>query len=111
MNPNPNPDLFLVEHEAYLNSPAGRKFMAFHEANPAVYRELVKLARELRKRGHKRGGIKMLWEVVRWRRMLETTNEHSGFKLCNNYHSRYARLIMDQEEDLVDFFDTKELKT
>ena len=40
-----------------------------------------------------------------------TTDEHSGFKLNNNYRSRYARLIMEQEADLEGVFQIRELTT
>jgi hypothetical protein len=33
------------------------------------------------------------------------------FRLSNSYRSRYARLIMEQEADLQDFFTTRELRT
>jgi hypothetical protein len=54
-------------------------------------------------------GIKMLWEVARWNRFLRTNDEK--YKLNNNYHSRYARLIMQKEPGLAGIFDTRELKS
>lgn len=85
------------------------QFEAFHLANPQVYRLLVAHARELAARGRRRIGIKMLWEVLRWRYML-VADDPSGFKLNNNYTARYARLIAEQEPDLAGLFETRELR-
>jgi hypothetical protein len=51
----------------------------------------------------------MLFEVLRWRRMLRTAGDE--FQLNNNYRSYYARLIMLQESDLEDVFETRRLST
>jgi hypothetical protein len=82
-------------------------FDRFHSANPWVYDALVKLARDLRRRGRDRVGIGMLFEVLRWQWFMTTTDAASDFKLNNNYRSRYARLIMDREPDLADMFSTR----
>jgi len=83
-----------------------RRFWVFHRSEPAVYRELVWLARRLKRRGYKRGGIGMLWETMRYNRALQTGAE--DFKLNNNYRAPYARLIMSREKDLLGFFQLRE---
>lgn len=83
------------------------KFAAFHSENPKVYQKLVELARRVRSRGFTTYSIKSLFEQVRWHYHMETNDP--DFKLNNNYHSRYARLIMEQEKDLKDFFETRVL--
>lgn len=85
------------------------RFVRFHQANPSVYRELVAMARELRSAGHDRFGLRMLWETLRWRRML-ATSDPSGYKLNDNYISRYARLIMRREPDLAGVFETRAIR-
>lgn len=85
-----------------------RAFAKFHDENPVVYRKLVVLARGLRQRGHKRLGIGMLFEVLRWQHYMETTST-DGYKLNNNHRSRYARLIMTNETDLFEIFEVREL--
>ena len=87
-----------------------QQFHEFHEANPWVYQEMVKLARRAKARGAQKVGIGMLTEIVRWRRAIATQDWNSGFKINNSYRSRYARLIMQQEPDLDGVFDTRELK-
>jgi hypothetical protein len=90
-------------------TPLDRKFFDFHEHNPGVYRELVRLARQAKQAGRDRIGVKMIWEVVRWNIFIRTTDEQ--YKLPNNYHSRYARLIMMQEKDLAGIFELRELRS
>ena len=86
-----------------------RRFREFHRDNPEVYDELMVLVRQAIARGRKKIGIKMLWEVVRWNRFLRTTDEK--YKLNNNYHSRFARLIMEKEPGLQGIFEIRELKS
>ena len=81
------------------------EFEEFNAENPQVYEELVALARQLKEFGHSQYSIKGLWEVLRHRRALETTGNE--FKLNNNFTAPYARRIMEQEPDLVDFFGTR----
>jgi hypothetical protein len=85
-----------------------RRFEDFHRDQPQVYAELVKLARRARGRGAARVGIRMAWEVMRWNLTIETAP--GDFKLNDHFTSRYARLIMRQEPDLADVFETRELR-
>lgn len=85
-------------------------FERFHAANPHVYKELARLARQAVARGRTRVGIGMLWEVLRWYFWLETKGDVE-FKLNNNYRSRYARLLMNQEPDLRGLFEVRGLKS
>lgn len=91
------------------------QFLAFHATNPQVYDHLVRLARQALARGvatksQTRVGIGMLWEVLRWNIYL-TTEDPTGWKLNNNYRSRYARLILKQEPDLAGVFEIRELRS
>jgi hypothetical protein len=73
-----------------------------------VYAKLVKLALDLKHRGHRKLGIKMLYEVVRWQHYMETTDRASDFKLNNNYTAQYARMIMARNPALDGIFETRE---
>lgn len=86
-------------------------FAEFHRANPWVYDTLVDLARDLVRRGRKRIGIGMLFEVLRWHYQRTTNDPASDFRLNNNYRSRYARIIAHQEPDLRRAFETRRLRT
>lgn len=86
-------------------------FRAFHKANPQVYRMLVRYAREAKGRGRTRLGIGVLWERLRWYVGIETYDGTTAYKLNNNHRAAYARLIMAQEPDLADFFETRQLRS
>ena len=73
-----------------------------------MYDSLVTLARRWRTAGHAKCGIGMLFELIRWEHGLNVVDD-DGFRLNNNYRSRYARLIMANEPDLDGFFDTRVL--
>lgn len=82
-------------------------FLRFHHENPHVYKELVRLSRQLIEHGTRRIGIKMLFEVLRWQHLIRTRGD--DFKLNNNYHSYYARMIMAREPDLRGVFELRKL--
>lgn len=85
-------------------------FEQFHRDNPWVYEALRRLAVDLVRRGRKKVGIGMLFEVLRWQHTRETVDPNSEFKLNNNLRSRYARLLMDNEAELAGAFEVRELK-
>lgn len=82
------------------------KFKEFHRTNPQIYRILVDLAREAKNAGKTKIGIAMLWEVMRWNIFI-TTNGKEKYKLNNDYKAFYARLIMEQENDLNGIFELR----
>jgi hypothetical protein len=83
------------------------RFQRFHAANPHVYAALVNLARAFRaKRGSRKLGIGMLYEVLRWNYYM-TTDSEEEYKLSNDFRACYSRLIMEQEPDLAEIFNTK----
>ena len=59
------------------------QFSAFHSANPHVYQALRRLAVQMVRRGHRRIGIKMLFEVLRWQYAMSTVDPASEFTLNN----------------------------
>lgn len=87
-------------------SRAEEKFRAFHEANPHVYRELLRLALEMRRRGREKWGIAGIFEVLRWNRAMQT--DAPDYKLCNTHRAFYARMLMEQEPELRGFFDLRQ---
>lgn len=86
------------------------RFTRFHARNPIIYQTLVFLARKAKARGAARIGIGHLWEVMRWTLWIESGSRDS-YKMNNNFRSRYARLIMDSEPDLVGIFETRRIHT
>lgn len=84
-----------------------RAFEDFHAKHPEVYLALVDVTRDLKNRGHRRLGIGMVYEVVRWQSMVG--HIAGPFKLNNSYRSYYSRRIMEREPDLGGIFNTREL--
>jgi hypothetical protein len=124
---NPTHPNLLAEHNRMMNQretdrrnkrlgpPTGKRsiesrFDEFHRDNPHVCRRLVQLALTMRNKGVTRYGIQGLIEVVRYEEALSTTGD-DGFKINNDFGSRYARLIMREIPDLDGFFETRSLKS
>jgi hypothetical protein len=84
-----------------------QRFEEFHAEHPEVYDKLCELARAVKARGFNQMGIALLYERARWFYTFEIAN--TDYKLSNDFRSRYARLIMQREPDLADFFTTREL--
>lgn len=76
----------------------------FDRENPHVKVELVKLIVQLKGRGHVVYSIRGLFEVLRFRRAMETADRFSEWKLNNNYCSYYARQIMKEYPEHEGFF-------
>jgi hypothetical protein len=87
-----------------------QRFAIFHAQNPHVYSALRDLARQGIASGMQKLGIKQLFEVLRWQSRI-TTSGGGQFKLPNDYHSRYSRLLMESETDLAGVFNTRRLQS
>lgn len=87
------------------------QFEAFHANNPQIYEMLKIIAYEWREAGHKKCGIRMLWEVMRWRIGVQTNRPPRDYKLNDHYHSRYVRKLIEENPDLKNFFELRELQS
>ena len=85
-------------------------FNKFDRDNPEVYKKLVDLAYEAKRRGKTKLSIEMLYNVLRWYTFLNTKDDASDYKLSNNHKAFYARKIMAENPDLDGFFSTKTSK-
>ena len=85
------------------------RFTAFMDSCPDVYPMFVRIARDLRARGHEHYSADGIMHVIRWHRATSGTDAE-GFKLNNVFSSRLARKAMEDYEDLRGFFETRELK-
>ena len=96
-------------------SPVGsnaRAFWEHHIQHPGVYRLLRRLAFQAVQAGATRLGMKNLYEVARWNRMMEGLPESDDqFRLNNNWTGMYARLLMENEPALDGLFETRELRS
>ena len=85
-------------------------FEAFDQANPWVRDALITLARQHRAAGHRRVGVGLLFEVLRWQYDLRVDADGSPWRINNNLRSRYARAIAATVPDLADAFELRELR-
>ena len=83
-----------------------QRFEAFHSHNPHVYRHIVEIALDLKSRGFTKGGIRMIYERLRWLYAIQTSGDI--YKLNDHFHSYYARLVMATVPALDGFFETRE---
>jgi hypothetical protein len=84
------------------------KFREFHEANPHVYLRLVEMTRAAKGKGHRKFGVRVLWEALRWERMMSTSDPtQDDWKLNDHYTRFYSRLIMKKEPDLAGIFEIR----
>ena len=83
-----------------------QNFWEYHFGHPEVYQMLVQFAQEWRERrgSESTGGMKMLWERVRWEMAIQSSGT---FKCNNNHHPFYARLLMDRNPDLEGIFNLR----
>ena len=90
------------------------KFEEFHAAHPEVYGKVVELAWTLkaqREAGRcKWVSIGAIWERLRsdW---LFAGRDSEGYKLNNNYRSRYARLLIADFPEFAAIIETRELQS
>lgn len=96
----------VTEQLTFFMTDSDKKFWRFHKDNPHVYGEIVRLALMLKSKGHKKIGIAMIFEQLRWQHAI-TTSDMSGYKLNNNYKSYYSRLIMENIPELSGFFEVR----
>lgn len=85
-------------------------FDAFHAKHPDVYRDLVRICREWRRRaGRRRWSIDAAFHQLRWEWVKPelTADEEEVFKLNNNHTAFYSRMIMANEADLAGIFETR----
>ncbi len=85
------------------------RFIAFHYANPHVYRNLKRLAAQLKAAGYTRASMKLLVEKLRWEYAIRTRHDEGAYVLNNDYTSRYARLLM-REPGFEGMFETRGLR-
>jgi hypothetical protein len=86
------------------------RFDKFHRDNPQIYNLLRLFSISAKNAGFHNYGMKAIFERVRWHIDIET--KHSdGFKLSNDYTSRYARLLDREEPQLRGFFNMRSLRS
>jgi DNA-directed RNA polymerase specialized sigma24 family protein len=102
------PDSQLIHPDYAEHATIQERFEAFHAANPWVYRALEHLTIQRLSRGRRRVGIAALFEVLRWE--WEKSTVGGGFKLNNDFRSRYVRLLLERHPEWDGVFETRQLK-
>lgn len=85
------------------------RFAEFHQTNPCVYEAAKDMALKLKRSGRTRWSVKAIFEVLRYSHAIRTQSD--DFKLNNDFTARYARLLMQNEPELKDFFELREIKS
>ena len=89
-----------------------RSFLTFHTANPQIMDAILRYARQLKAAGRSHFGMKAIFERIRWDYATATNLSPSdkGFKISNDYTSRYSRLVeLTHPGEFKGFFRTKKL--
>lgn len=87
------------------------EFIQFQRDNPTVFPQFRMLAVKLKAKGINRWGAKAIWEVLRYEMALKSVTSGEKYALNNNFTSRFARKLMDEEpEEFAGFFETRTLK-
>ena len=81
----------------------------FIRENPQIWQQFRMLAVKLKAKGIDRYGAKAIWEVLRYELALKAVTSGEKYALNNNFTSRFARKLME-EEDFIGFFEIRQLK-
>lgn len=80
-----------------------------HEANPQLASIILAMIGMLQDRGRNHFSFDCLWENVRHYMVIKHGDIRYKIRLCNDYRSRFTRILIEENPDLVSFFDTREL--
>lgn len=99
-------DYVDVDRPTFLGDHIMFEFLCYNAANPDIYAALIELARRVKNAGHKRCSARVLWETIRFRRMV-SRKPGQKWVLNNTYLPYYVRLIEQNEPELRDFFEKR----
>lgn len=88
---------------------AEERFTRFLTLHPEVYTEFRKIAGDLLARGIQHYGAKAIMEVIRFHRAMSGQDEQNPFKIDNNWTSRIARKLIEDDSRFADFFEVRKL--
>ena len=89
------------------------RFLAFHQANPIVYKLWDKFTREALARGHKRVGAALIMERIRWETSIELVDarpDGGTLKINDHHKAYYARLWMKDNPAHKGLFETRSVQ-
>jgi hypothetical protein len=88
-----------------------QRFEAFDAAFPGVFVLFRRFARELRAIGRKRYSADAILHRIRWEFAINPDRAFDDRKINNDFSSRYARKLADEEPAFEEFFEFRVLKT
>lgn len=83
------------------------RFMEYHQANPSVFRQFVRLAHDMRAAGRRRYSQWTIVQAIRWSHDLQGS---ASFKINNDFIALYARLMIHDYPAFAGFFELREMK-
>lgn len=83
-------------------------FREYDARNPHVYAAFRERARMLLSAGRRHYGAKGIMEAVRFHLAVSGDD---GFKINNNFTSRYARKLAEEDDRFAGFFEFRELRS
>jgi hypothetical protein len=83
----------------WVDTPTGRE----------IYREFGRVAKKLKKAGHRRYSHCAIVEVIRYHRVVESNM--SDVHISNDFRSRLVRKFLRENPDFEGFFTLRELQT
>lgn len=82
------------------------RWLAFHRANPGVWRLFKRFAMEALNSGRNHFGGRLIGERIRWYTRIETTGE--DYKVNDHYWPYYTRLLMLTDNRFEHIFERRD---
>ena len=98
----------LVTPDYAPEATIAERWEAWKSVNPWVLPTLESLVADWLAAGHKRVGLKQMWEVLRWR-YGQTTGD--TFKVNNDFTSRASRDLLELHPEWADAIETRCLRS
>ena len=92
----------------YLKMSIDSDFQQYHADNPHIYRLFTRFAERALDAGFATYSSKSIFERLRWHMHFDSKDK-DDFKINNNYTSRYARMLMEDDPRFDGFFRTRGL--
>lgn len=83
-------------------TPAYRRFLEYHSANPEIYEFFKRYALRSIERGYKHLSAEFIFNVIRWETPITAAGD--DFKINNDYKPWYSRLFMQEYPQYNGFF-------
>ena len=89
-----------------------KKFMEFHTDNPHIMDSIVRYTRQLKSAGRKHFGMAAVFERIRWDyAVIIKRDTKKGFRISNDFRSRYARLVEQLYPEFKGFYRTRPISS